>query len=319
MKFGSFDVQFTLPTMVDDTLCGIVANMVCDDNAGDGTAFVVRRATYSIIVEAWTYDLTTGALLTRFEEYPVPGYSVSQPHRIRIVGANKLFSFYIDDYWAHTFSYADTTWSDVATEIYAHSNGGVAITNIVLRDLSVSRDAVFVELEKNSQSAIDSVIQERPVEITPINLGGIRYSYSSGRATIPVVAAIISKHSERQTDSSGACSDAIVYCDDVKVIEDTSFEDNDGFSTRVFRLSSLDSDALKAGQVLLRRMREGQRAHDLQIRPDPRIEPGDIVTISYTHVGTGLSYTNTIIVESVTVSMNANETFMTVKGRENIP
>jgi hypothetical protein len=318
-KYGAFDVRFVLPVLNPDVRVGPVVNVVYETNTNDATAFVINRAAYALLFEAWSYNLATGALVTMFEQCSLSGISVTSKHRLRIVGGNQMVSLYIDDRWMFTFSYTDCTWADTGTEMYMHASDLVNLENVVVSELNVGRNAIFIEMEHTSQSAIDSVLQERPVEAMPGNLGGIRFSYNAIRDLYQMPTHIIRYHKDRDVDVPSAASDAIIYYSDVAVIEDTKYEESDGFVTKIFRLSNLDADAILAGKILLRKMRESQRVHEVTIRADPRVECGDRVTLAYYISGTGTYYVADFIVEEMNFDVSPQEVQMVLAGRSYDP
>jgi hypothetical protein len=183
------------------------------------------------------------------------------------------------------------------------------------------REAIYVESEMSAQSAIGSIIQERPIEHGPETDGALSFSYNIVRDTITYTSAIgnriIRSHDEADRTSGDAGSDAIVYSADIDFVDNQDFADDEGFLTRVYKMSSLDTGANVAARLLLEKAFEKQFMHALTLRPDPRLEVGDILNFTYTLPGTSTSVNKEIILEGVSFGMTEGRYSMNVGGRTN--
>ena len=221
-----------------------------------------------------------------------------------------------------TFAYPKDSiiWPEDETLIYAYASGSNSITNVLIAELFDWREAIYVESEMSASSALGSVIQERPVEMTPTMDGGLAFSYDIIRDSFTYIAADTKRmwHSHDRDDrtSFDAGSDAIVYSFDVDFVSNQNFADTEGFITRVFKLSALDTGAKLAGRLLLQKAWERQYIHSIVSRPDVRIEVGDMITFTYVVPGTSRSVNYTVIVEGYSIAMEEGEYVMNIAARE---
>jgi hypothetical protein len=225
----------------------------------------------------------------------------------------------------HTFAYpeADLHWPQKALQIWIYASTSKTIPAVRVVELFDWREAIYVESEMSAQSALGSVIQERPIEIFPTVSGGLSFSYNLKKDVVDYTTPAITKRTFRQHERAiqnnrDAGSDAIVYFADVTFVNDLDFADSDGFLTRVLKLSSLDTGAKRAGQILLEKANERQYAHTLIIRPDARIEYGDIIDFVYILPGTLTEIAYQVIVEANSFQIAEGQSQMSLFGRENI-
>jgi hypothetical protein len=82
------------------------------------------------------------------------------------------------------------------------------------------------------------------------------------------------------------------------------------------RFPNLNSGALKAAKIVLERAFEERTRHSLNIRPDARLEVGDILSIAYTATATETAMAVDVIIDSLTLNADPKSTTMSIGGRE---
>jgi hypothetical protein len=188
------------------------------------------------------------------------------------------------------------------------------VTNVLASELADWREATYIDMQSSIASGISSVIQERPVEILPLQGGIVDFSYNRTRPE--VTPPIVYTHQNKKSTNSQAGSHYIIYYKDVAVYADTGFMDTDGYVTRVLQMSQLESGAVEAAKLIAKIAKEQQEYHSLEIAPDVRIEVGDKVVISYTISGTGTVVSSSMVAESVSLNISEGSTQMSIGGRK---
>jgi hypothetical protein len=201
----------------------------------------------------------------------------------------------------------------------ATNHDGLQLTSFRILELFDWREAVYIDLDTDGQGAIGSVIQQRPVEIVATADGSISYSYDPVRSTITQVEDNIRDHTWAEVYPKDAASDAIVYYAEVRTLQDGEYAKRFGLSTKVFRMPDLWTGAVKAAKIAMRKILEQHKMHSIVIRPDMRIEVGDILSVNYIASGTNTPWGADIIVENVTTTYSPENTAMKISGREAIP
>jgi hypothetical protein len=234
-------------------------------------------------------------------------------HHFRVFFHDSFITVYMDGKWIHTFGAPEFVY-DISNDVYL--GGNFTATNIRLKDLCDWREAVYIDLETDAMSAIGSVIQERPIETIWRSNGGTAYWYDIVRDT--VVQVILPKsHDWTETTPRDGASDAIIYgYSEVKCLQYQPYHVNYGFATKVMRFPNLKSGALRAAKEVLERAFEGRMKHTVKIRPDIRLEVGDILDIDYNASATGTAMAFDLIIESISLDLVGGKPNMTIKGRE---
>ena len=248
-----------------------------------------------------------------------PCKSISQ---IRILFHNEFCTVYIDGSWVYTFSFAYTKYPETLSAQMAYYDGTEAqtgtinVSNIVIRELCDWRDAIFIDLETNAANAIQSIIQQRPVEILPRSNGAIDFFYEPNTRS-QVSLTNIRKHTVTEDDSKSASSDGIVYFSDVAVISDEDTLEDVGFITRMIRVPELDSGALKAAKVAQKRARQSMYKHHVEGRINLALEVDDVASTSYTPENEHQAHNHSFIVESIQMDLSNGNFTMVAEGRKN--
>jgi hypothetical protein len=178
------------------------------------------------------------------------------------------------------------------------------------------RDAIYIDLDTNTMNAIQSIIQQRPVEIVPKYDGSLQFYYEpNSRNSVGI--SNIKEYQRTKIDSKVACSDAIVYYSDVNVLSNGQSAKEIGFVTRIYRLSELDHGAIRAAEVLQKKSRQSMKRHKTQGRISLALEQGDIGAINYVTVDTQETVSESFIVETIQLSLANGEYVMVAEGRDN--
>ncbi len=125
-------------------------------------------------------------------------------------------------------------------------------------------------------------------------------------------------HNRAENTAQNAGSDAVVYFRDIAFANDLAFADNEGFITRVMKLSGLDTGAKAAATLILEKANERQYRHTLEMRPDIRIEQGDRIDFTYKLMGTETVLNYEMIVEDLSIQVTEGESIMEAIAREDI-
>ena len=238
-----------------------------------------------------------------------------QEHDFRVLFHDNFVSFYMDGKWIHTFATPELVYP-VNNNI--RLQGSFTVYSVVLRDLSDWREAIYIDLETDAMSAISSVIQERPIEVSSKSDGSLAYWLDLVRDTVVQVILPRDHTWVERTPRDGA-SDAIVYgSDEVKCIQYQPYLQAYGFATKVMRFPNLKSGMLKAARKVLERAYEERIRHTVTIRPDLRLEVGDILSVAYEASGTATPMAMDVIIDNLSISQIGGRSHMIVEGREDL-
>lgn len=239
--------------------------------------------------------------------------------KFRIMCMRDNIGLYQNGQWVTTIALDEVVYGDTLT-ISVYASVSMTLTTPVLADLSDWREAIYIDLETDGVSALGSVIQQRPVEKYAQPDGSISFWYEPSRHVITAVREP-RQHSYVYSVPSGGASDAIVYgLKDVRTIQHKGFAKELGFATRMMRMPDLGTGAMRATNIILQRMLEEYHKHELLIRPDLEVLPGDEYDFTYTDAGTGTEHTAELIVETVSYDFRVSGTksisSMRITGRE---
>jgi hypothetical protein len=237
--------------------------------------------------------------------------------KVRILFHQSFVTVYINSQWATTF-YPDEIIYPLNFASYLTAAVSTPVTDINFTELYDWREAVYIDLETDGNAALDSVIQERPIERVVRPDGCISYWYVPARETIVIEDHTIRQHDWAESTPSRAASDGIVYYANVKSIQYTQYAKNYGFCTRVYRMPNLSTGAVRAAKLVIRRALEEAIMHNITMRPNAKILVGDILDIDYAASGTGKAISFDVIVNSVDIQVTGGQSEMTITGREEI-
>jgi hypothetical protein len=307
---GGYDISFT-----------------ANPSEGDAILIYASNLYFSEALRSFGAMKSNGNLVTINQpnggdaEYTETGIPWSNDAVIRILMHNSFISIYFNDIWAVTYGFddADVVWPDDALTVYMQSISGSYSISLIVSELFDWRESIYVESEMNASGAISSVIQERPVEIYPTSTGGLSFSYEMVRETLELTTEqsrnVLRKHVSIDSTGQDAGSDAIIYFRDIAFSTNEDFADEEGFVTRVLKLSNLDYGANIAGRMILRKANQRQHQEKVDMRPNPMLEAGDILVINYTVSGTLTAVEKALIIEDITIDVGEISQMMSVSGR----
>jgi hypothetical protein len=246
-------------------------------------------------------------------------------HSVRVLFFGNNISFYMDSQWITSKCFYELQYCMNSSDLgYLNLSvtGDTTLTNVLIKEMSDWREAIYIDLETDGMSALNSIIQQRCVEQHSLSDGSIEFYYEITRPEIPAVREPRSHRFSRSVPTDGA-SDAIIYSaiiDGVRTMQNPDFARELGFATKMFRMPDLTVGATRATYLLLKKMYESYRSHNLVIRPDLELMVGDIYPVSYTASGDGYVENRHIIVESVNTSLKMSGNKVTsaqsISGRE---
>ena len=319
-----FDVRFTVPTLSNSNYVDLISDTQARGYTGCDQTFIRFQRNSNGVYEVGFYALSPETLISSYVFD-----ATDQPHKIRILYHDNFATVYLDELWIYTFGISSVKndedpihdihgiiYSDTMTLVLNSNVNPITVTDIRICELADWREAVYIDLETDGKSAIQSVIQERPVEVNHKADGSIDYTYEPTRSEINIVSTTIRSHDFSKNSPQNVGSDAIIYYMDVKTYQYLDFASRFGLSTKVIRMPNLEQGALKAAKISLKRSLEQSEMHRIIMRPDLRIEPGDIINIAYTTTGAIKVWSISLIVESVDFKTSYNSlNSMEVSGR----
>ena len=307
----SFDARFEIGTITGTSYVGVDANVVASEDYPNDTNLQLRLSR----VTSGSYTL---ALISRTSGSSIDAVGLAladAQHAFRVLFHDNYVTTYIDDVWVYTFHLKSIVYPTTTNVSLITNQSGQTSTNIRAQELCDWREAIYIDLETDGMSAIGSVIQERPVDIYARWDGSIAFWYDPTRNTVTQVIKP-RKHSWMDALPKRAASDAIVYYSNVSVILNNDYRDNFGFSTKVYRMPNLETGAMRAAYLLLKNLFRERRVHDIEVRPDARLELGDKLAIDYIATGTQTAASFTLIVDSMSLMIQSRNSVMSISGRE---
>lgn len=239
--------------------------------------------------------------------------------KYRIMFHEDFISIYQNGAWVITVAFDELLYGQNENYINIDADGSFTMSNIVVRELGDWREAIYIDLETDGRSALSSIIQERPVEMSLQPDGSLDFWYDFVGDTITQVIEPRSHEYVREVPTDGA-SDAIVYGNkEVKTLQYPDFAKVLGFATKLMRLPNLNTGAIKAAMNMLRKQYESRRRHSIITRPDFSLEIGDKYSMDYEVSGTERNILFDIIIEAISLSLSMDDVVsssMHVQGRE---
>lgn len=230
--------------------------------------------------------------------------------------------FYIDKYmavtcngkWLYFYGYGSTQYVNLQPSIVLSSVGGdLDVTDVVVSELKDGRQAIYVDYESTAESAIQSIIQQRPIQMNPNAGRSISLTYRTERTLVS--SRFIRSYSEEVTDPGTMASDALVYYANIGVSVSALTAQEVGFITKLYRLSELNTGALEAAATMQLMAIESRNMITVSQRFDPRIEVMDVLDIDAIVVGTGRHVVDRIIITGISFGMENGEYTMNISGR----
>lgn len=238
-------------------------------------------------------------------------------YRIRVFFFNKRLSIYINNKWIYSYSLALVDYPDDIDMSLIVNGGSLTIEQINVVELCDGRDAVYVDYEANTDSALSSIIQERPIEMYPGINRTMQFTYDSTKEDVESV--FIRRYEDSEQDNTGISSDGLVYALDVSISVDESTAKELGFITKMYRLSDLDTGISKAVKALQKRARQSRHKISITTRVDPRLEIADVYVLDgIIPTGTDTPIYDRVIVEDLSINLSDGINSMTISGRRDV-
>lgn len=311
---GGFNIRFDIASFALGSSIELQSNIQIIEGGSYPTSVVIINKQSDRIVIMYGTD--------RYHLSYYFDYMIDNAESFRILFHDEFCTIYIDNSWAYTFSFDYVGYpQELSLNMFyfdgtEESEGTCQISNLVIQELCDWRDAIYIDLDTTASSAIQSVIQQRPIEIVPRYDGALQFYYEpEERDTVPL--SFLTEVRKIEEESKTACSDAIVYYSDVNVLSDDQTAEEIGFITRIYKLSELDHGALKAARVMQKKARQSVRKYRVQGRLNLALEIGDVATIEFTAVDTQDSYSESFIVEAIQTNIANGEAYMAIEGRSN--
>lgn len=218
--------------------------------------------------------------------------------------------------WAHTFFFTDDGGSRSSTVAFAAPAGyNPTIRFVKSIELFAEREAVIFAMSATPQSALNDVIQERPILYIPKSDGSLLLSYYNdicpvygptayAVSAVTVLGQITSKRTEKES-----ASDLIAhYSEGMKLYTNILHLQNRGFKTSIVSVPNIGEDEIDFQMALkMKTDWESKEFYQISMRPDYRIEPGDLIDFSFTLSGTGTVIDlGDIYVQDVSISAAQN-------------
>ena len=311
----SLDSSIDVGVLAAGYWVGLKTNLYPNGDSGSPLVICLYRsiAGTELYVDAhygYNTTLTTWPYLERVQ---LPStFSPTTSHRFRVFEYNHFVSVYVDGAWAHTFAFPNMTFPAYPEEIKATwvSNYAVSTTgtNALFRELYSWREAIYMEMEASGNSALSSVIQERPVEMFCADDGKLMLTYNQSRATNVITGSsgspFIRSHVETERDVPQAGSDALLEYTYLKGIRYPDYATNVGFASRAMNLPNLDDTEVEwMAYILLEMAYQRRKMHSFMVRPDLRLEEGDELYYKYQRSSTGTVVSGSCIIEDLTTEL----------------
>jgi hypothetical protein len=276
--------------------------------ATDSTDFIISTVLDGAVVDSDTISI--------YNETPLPVLNV------RLFLNDSHVSVVINGQWVYSFAFAYVSYPvlplTITASLQVHATGGASteLTNIIRREFTESRDAVYIDYESNGQSAIGSVIQERPIQVLPQPTRAYGFTYRLVKDSVP--AHHIYYYQANEQNNADVSSDGLVYFYDIGISQNLNAAREVGFVTKLYRLSNLNTAGIQAAYVLQQRALQGRHPITLKQRVDPRVEITDHMPISIVASGTQREITDDVIVESASIHIADGSYSMDIQGRRNL-
>lgn len=319
-NYGSVDIQFDY-TPDDSKNVLLTTNILAlptfelktDDSIWHALSIRIATKTEDTI----TYFVCTteldGVVIDK-SSYPVSANYIYQKEHARIFIHNADISVYINGKWIYSniLGYVDYVTDLVACTLSVHG-GSLTLYNIKRTELHDYRDAVYVDYEATADSAIQSVIQERPVQV--FSEPGRLLSFTYHCIKDIVAGHHIKEYKTSISNNSGMSSDGLIYYTNVSINTSQFTADEVGLVTRLYRLSNLETGAIRATKILQQLALERRYPISLSLRFDPRLVIADQLDIDVILTGTGRHIEDHCIIEDITFNFSDGEYSMQLRGR----
>ena len=284
--------------------------------------YLIASETYNYYVEVTTKLGTTTVDISHFLSNLE--YASNSINRFWFYVHNNCISIYFNDRWVYSYVMAKAAWLDFPDSVFptiynitkeGETGGDQVFTDIRLDEIPDWRDAIYIDYESTGTNALQSVIQQRPIQTLPEIDRGISFTYALLKDEVDGHNILF--YNEGEVAAVGMASDGMVYFFDVGMVTSEKTAKEAGLITKVFRLSELDTGGLQAAKTL-QTIALGQR-HPVKIimRPDPRLEVLDNLIVNLIASGTNTPIWNQVVIEDITIELEDGKYSSTLTGRRN--
>jgi len=244
------------------------------------------------------------------------GEDASLEFEIRIFIYDQYVSGYCNDRCVYSYALGSVTYLAAVTAFLGVTGGVLTLENIRRVELADQREAVYVDYEANTESAIQSVIQQRPIEVNAGVDRNLEFTYSAVKDTVP--AHHVKKYTDTLEDNLQLSSDGIIQGEDVALAVDIATAEQVGLITRLYRLSELTSGAVEAARIYQTKALQKRHEKTVDARLDPRLEIRDVLTVDLIATGTARHIEDSIIIEGIQIRLEDGNYRMSVSGRRKL-
>jgi hypothetical protein len=242
------------------------------------------------------------------------GEDAALDFEIRIFIYDQYISGYCNGCCVYSYAVGAATYLATVTASLSVTVGTLVLGNICRSELADQREAVYVDYEANTESAIQSVIQQRPIEINAGVDRNLEFTYSAVKDT--VLAHHIKQYADTLEDNLQLSSDGIIQGEDVALAIDAATAEEVGLITRLYRLSELSSGAIEAARKYQITALQKRHEKTVDARLDPRLEARDILAVDLIATSTLRHIEDNIIVEGIQIRLEDGAYRMSVSGRK---
>ena len=316
--YGSLDIQFEC-NLNDGTTIELDTDILCiaeflDESVGyNDLAITLTTKTVSSITYSVCSTLINGVVVNTASQQLANSYVYPKEH-IRIFINDENMSIYIGGKWVYSYvlGFVNYINDPVGATLVVHGTT-IALDNIRRVELHDYRDAVYVDYEATADSALQSVIQERPVQVFAEPDRSLSFTYHTIKDIL--VAHHVKEYSPTVTPNSNLSSDGLIYFTNVSINTSEETADEVGFITRLYRLSNLENGAVQATKMLQKLALERRYPMQIKSRFDPRVVIADEIQVDKYISGTSTRLVDTCIVEDVQIQLQDGTATMILSGR----
>lgn len=313
MNSASLDFMFTIPIAAGSIRMKILGITCTEPYLADTSDYMNIVIRFDDIPNKAHVILGLGSTPELIDEQYFP-IGNCDPREFRVCLFNTLLVIYQNDQPIFTYTFRSISrTSDVDVSIIFTSENTSTLSDVTVVELSEGREAVFADYESTTESALQSIIQQRPVIILPrgqSNIISFTYQAVGNDVATLFPKRITFKHSDNQELSS----DGIVYFSDVKGINDLEVARRFGFITRLYRFPDLD-DITHPVRAMQERALEQTNTVEITQRLDPRIEALDVIVFDKYISATNRHIVARAIAENISFEIRDGLYSMTISGR----
>jgi hypothetical protein len=191
-------------------------------------------------------------------------------------------------------------------------NNSTTIPYVTNSEIPDVREAVFIDYETMTEGALQTIIQQRPLQIFPAKNRELIFTYDHTYDVWQANRVYSYQHTRKGNQQTS--SDGLVYSTDVSMSASFQTGKEVGFVTRLYRMSELDFGATRATGIIQKRALEKMDMVTIRMRLDKRIKIADILYVDAV-MSTGKLVRVYVVVEDVSISIASGNSSMQITGR----